>query len=193
MRLVALFAILIAAVLPLPAASGIPRGMVEDDLYRVQWVGDPQISPDGTRVAFVRTIADTAENGYRSSIWIVPVEGGEARPLTSGDHDGSPRWSPDGQTLAFLRPGRDENGPQIWLLSMGGGEATQLTDLDGGAGAPLWSPGPSAPQRRSRRAPPRRAPFIPAAGKATPGSSPGRRFAPTGKGFSIPTATPTSG
>jgi dipeptidyl aminopeptidase/acylaminoacyl peptidase len=76
-------------------------------------------------------------------LWIVPTSGGQApRRLTAGPRDLSPRWSPDGLRLAFVRPvekdGRRQ--AQIHLLAMLGGEAQAITDLPRGAGAPVWSP-----------------------------------------------------
>ncbi len=111
------------------------------DLFALKFVGDPQLSPDGTRAAFVVTTIDEGADDYRSQVWIVPVEGeGRPPPLTSGEKaDTVPRWSPDGGRLAFLstRGGK----PQLYLLDLaGGGEARKLTDLKGGAGEPVWSP-----------------------------------------------------
>src|SRR5262245_29848353 len=112
-------------------ADAAKRPMVEQDLYRFVWVADPQISPDGSRVAFVRVAIDSAADEYRTAIWITETSGGAPRALTTGPRDGQPRWSPDGRTLAFVRAGGD--GPvQIYLLPMMGGEATQLTRLKGG-------------------------------------------------------------
>ena len=121
-----------------PAAAA-PRRMVEQDLYRFVWVADPQISPDGSRVAFVRVSVYSAADEYRTSLWLVETAGGPPRPLTSGTRDTQPRWSPDGRTLAFVRAADDKPG-QIHLLPMAGGEATQLTRLKGGASTPAWSP-----------------------------------------------------
>jgi dipeptidyl aminopeptidase/acylaminoacyl peptidase len=121
---------------PAPAAR---RPMVETDLYRFVWVADPQISPDGARVAFVRVTTDSTADEYRTAIWVVEASGGAPRPLTTGSRDGQPRWSPDGRTLAFVRAA-DEKPAQIHLLPMTGGEATPLTRLKGGASSPAWSP-----------------------------------------------------
>ena len=115
------------------------RPMVEQDLYRFVWVADPQISPDGSRVAFVRVTTDSAADEYRTAIWVIETAGGPPRPLTAGARDGQPRWSPDGRTLAFVRSA-DDKPAQIFLLPMTGGEATQLTRLKGGAASPAWSP-----------------------------------------------------
>jgi dipeptidyl aminopeptidase/acylaminoacyl peptidase len=115
------------------------RHMTEQDLYRFVWVADPQISPDGSRVAFVRVTTDSAADEYRTSIWVTETSGGAPRPLTAGPRDGQPRWSPDGTMLAFTRGSEGKPG-QIHLLPMSGGEATQLTRLKGGASSPAWSP-----------------------------------------------------
>ncbi|MGH7731507.1 MAG: prolyl oligopeptidase family serine peptidase, partial [Candidatus Eiseniibacteriota bacterium] len=133
-------AVAAAAVLALVGpAHAAQRPLVETDLYRFVWVADPQISPDGSRVAFVRVTTDSSADEYRTAIWVVEAGGGAPRPLTTGPRDGQPRWSPDGRTLAFVRAPEDKPG-QIQLLPMTGGEPTQLTRLKGGASAPAWSP-----------------------------------------------------
>src|SRR5262245_22500626 len=72
------------------------RNITEKDLWDFVWIGDPQVSSDGSRVAFVRVTVNEKKEGYNTSIWSVPVAGGEApRQLTKGDHDSTPRWSPD--------------------------------------------------------------------------------------------------
>src|SRR5205085_10559229 len=78
------------------------RPLKLDDLYAIPFASDPQLSPDGRTVAFVRTQADREADEDRSTIWIVPVSGGEPRELTTGRNDLAPRWSPDGGRLAFV-------------------------------------------------------------------------------------------
>ena len=116
------------------------RPIRADDLFRIAMVSDPQVSPDGTQVAFVVTRMYRKENCYRSGIWTVPVAGGEPRPLTAGTaRDSTPRWSPDGRWLAFLST-RGGDKPQLWYLPADGGEARQLTNLPEGVEQPVWSP-----------------------------------------------------
>src|ERR1700720_436374 len=80
------------------------RSITEKDLFSFVWAGDPQISPDGSRVAFVRVTVNEKKDGYNTSIWSVPTAGGEEpHQLTKGEHDSSPRWSPDGKYLLFIR------------------------------------------------------------------------------------------
>src|SRR5213594_3200083 len=133
-----------AALLVLTASSaslgGDRRPITEVDLLQFQWIADPQISPDGRRVAFVRVSVDSKADRYDTAIWIVPTSGEERpRQLTAGPRDLAPRWSPDSRRIAFLRSG-EKGPPQIHLLSMDGGEASALTDLPRGTGAPEWSP-----------------------------------------------------
>jgi dipeptidyl aminopeptidase/acylaminoacyl peptidase len=119
------------------------RSITEKDLWQFNWIGDPQMSPDGARVAFAKVIVDKKHTGYETSIWAVSTKGGGApQRLTSGTRDSQPRWSPDGKTLAFVRAVEKDGKPQppqLYLLSMSGGEPVQLTDLPKGAGGPEWS------------------------------------------------------
>ncbi|MFN8557007.1 MAG: hypothetical protein U0531_06545 [Dehalococcoidia bacterium] len=107
-------------------------GMTAADLFRILWVADPRLSPDGRRVAFTVTRLDAEADDYRSTIWLAFVDGAAARPLTSGPgKDSAPRWSPDGTQLAFLSD-RAGGRPQVYLIDAGGGEARRLTDIPAG-------------------------------------------------------------
>ncbi len=126
--------------------------MREDDILRMQWIADPQISPDGTRIAFTCVTVDAEADEYRTNLWLqrVPAPGvSPAAPqqLTFSGRDAQPRWSPDGAALAFVRKpesgsGSDapKPGAQIHVLPLAGGEAHALTSLQGGASSPAWSP-----------------------------------------------------
>ena len=131
------------------AALGTPtaqerRLITENDILKFNWIADPQISPDGRQIAFVRVVVNESKDDYETSLWLVAASGSDGpRRLTSGIRDQSPRWSPDGHQLAFVRAidrdGRPQPG-QIYLLSLDGGEARAITDLARGAGRPVWSP-----------------------------------------------------
>ena len=120
------------------------RLITATDIFRFLWLTDPQVSPDGQRVAFTRVNVDDKGMGYETSLWSVLADGSAAPTrLSSGTHDARPRWSPDGRRLAFLRTPMKEGKPQppqIYILPLAGGEAWQLTDVPQGASAPLWSP-----------------------------------------------------
>jgi dipeptidyl aminopeptidase/acylaminoacyl peptidase len=138
------FVIFVVFVTAIAAAFAQKRNITEKDLWNFVWIGDPQVSPDGSRVAFVRVTVNDKKEGYNTSIWSVPIAGGEApRQLTKGDHDTTPRWSPDGNFLLFLRS-TEKNGkpepPQLALLPMAGGDSFVFTDLPRGAGNPVWAP-----------------------------------------------------
>ena len=120
------------------ALSAAKRPITENDLYAFKWVADPQISPDGSQVVYtLATVTDKHDN-YATALWMVPATGGAPRQITAGPRDASPRWSPDGATLAFTRAA--ETTPQIYMLNMHGGEPRALTSLSKGAANPVWSP-----------------------------------------------------
>src|SRR5205814_8889962 len=120
------------------------RAITEKDLFDFVWMGDPKISPDGSRVAFVRVTVNEKKEAYNTSIWSVPVAGGEEpHQLTKGDHDSAPRWSPDGRFLLFLRATEKDGKPepsQLSILPMSGGDSFSFTDLPKGASNPVWAP-----------------------------------------------------
>ncbi len=116
-----------------------PRPIGPEDVLRFQTVGEAQISPDGTRVAYTLHTIDRDDDTTRSAIWIVPFDGGAPAQFTSGSHrDSAPRWSPDGSQFAFLSD--REGKPQLYLMPVDGGEPRRLTNLPDGAGVPVWSP-----------------------------------------------------
>src|SRR2546427_12279450 len=115
------------------------RAISDSDLCPSRWVASPQTCPDGRQAAYVLVTVNAKREGYETSLCLVNPEG--ASPpgrLTAGPRDGAPRWSPDGSTLAFVRP--TDGRPQLYLLPLSGGEAQQLTDLPKGASAAAWSP-----------------------------------------------------
>jgi dipeptidyl aminopeptidase/acylaminoacyl peptidase len=132
-------AIALAGLVCVPRLAAQQRAISDSDLFAFRWVASPQMAPDGRRTAYVLVTVNAKHDGYETSLWLVATDGlSPPRRITSGPHDGAPRWSPDGSTLAFLRP--KDGHPQLYLLSLAGGEAQQLTDLPKGAGPAAWSP-----------------------------------------------------
>jgi len=139
------FVLLLAVTLffPISSLQAQKRNITEKDLFNFVWIGDPQISPDGSRVAFVKVTVNERKDGYNTAIWSVSSTSGETRQLTNGPRDSSPRWSPDGKYLVFVRiPEKDgrPDQPQLFMLAMAGGDPFQLTSLTRGAAQPQWSP-----------------------------------------------------
>src|SRR5262249_26213188 len=102
-----------------PALAADKRPITEMDLFKFVWIADPQISPDGSRIAFVRVWINKKADRYDTALWIVGVNGSPSWQLTAGPRDSNPRWSPDGRTLAFIRSAEKEGKPQppqIYLL-----------------------------------------------------------------------------
>ena len=137
MRLLTL-ALAAAYVVAASSVAAVARPALPEDLARLQYVGDPAISPDGTQVAYVVRIVDVTKNAYRSAIWLAAVSGTNApRQLTRGDDDSGPVWAPDGRTLAFDRAVKDQT--QIYIIALSGGEARELTHEKNGASGAVWS------------------------------------------------------
>jgi dipeptidyl aminopeptidase/acylaminoacyl peptidase len=138
------FVILVALSAASSTALGEKRNITEKDLWDFVWIGDPQVSADGSRVAFVRVTVNEKKEGYNTSIWVVSLAGGEEpHQLTKGDRDSTPRWSPDGKFLLFLRATEKDGKPeppQLAMLPMTGGDSFVFTDLPKGVGNPNWSP-----------------------------------------------------
>ncbi len=117
------------------------RPITVEDLNKIHYVEDVQLSPDGEWIAYVKVTPAPLEKSYNQNIWVVASDG-DSNPiqLTYSNKDTQPRWSPDGKYLAFTST-RNKKG-QIFILRMTqpGGEARQLTKKEHGAGNPAWSP-----------------------------------------------------
>jgi Tol biopolymer transport system component len=115
------------------------RSLKVDDLFALQDLSDPQISPDGKYVAYVVEKYNAKDDEWQRDLYMVPSSGGQPIQLTSSmKNDSRPRWSPDNKYLAFLSK-RDKK-TQVFLLNRNGGEAIQLTDVKQGVDDYSWSP-----------------------------------------------------
>ena len=118
------------------------RKIKVEDLRRFKFVSDPRINPDGSRIAFVVSVIDYEENKYRRNIWLADTDSGKLTQFTHGTwSDNNPRWSPDGEKLLFLANGREKDKKtQLYTISMSGGEAQLVADMENGVGNPEWKP-----------------------------------------------------
>ncbi|MCB9006418.1 MAG: S9 family peptidase [Ardenticatenaceae bacterium] len=118
------------------------RLITAEDLYNLELVSDPQISPDGTHIIFGVTRIERKTEKKFTNLWLVPSDGSSPpRQFTYGDHtDTHPRWSPNGRSIAFLSNRKDEKQSQIYIIPFDGGEARPVTKLEGSFAGFSWSP-----------------------------------------------------
>ena len=109
------------------------------DVFNFETARDPQISPDGRRIVYVRHFADIKTDGRYSNLWSIDSDGTDHRPLTTGNHgDSSPRWSADGGRLIYVSD--REGSPQIFVRWMDTGQTARLTNLEHPPSGIAWSP-----------------------------------------------------
>ena len=127
-----------------PQDDSLPLLQLED-VFGLELATDPQISPDGSRVVYVRNSMDILVDRQRSRLWIVGADGSDHRALTSGESGGderSPRWSPDGNRIAYVSSGTlpDDRSAQIHVRWMDSGQTARLTQLPRPPANLSWSP-----------------------------------------------------
>jgi len=123
----------LATVTPVTAA---PPPLAAADVFELQWAADPQISPDGRQVAYVRYRGDVMKDTYSGDVWIVSADGREHRPLVT--RAASPRWSPDGTRLLYTAAG--DNGTQLFVRWLDTGATAQVTRVQQKPSHIAWSP-----------------------------------------------------
>ena len=120
-------------------ATGPSRYFTGSDLFNLEWASDPQISPDGRTIAYVRQSNDIMSDKARRTIWLVDVATAQQRPLLAGSGAYfSPRWSPDGSRLAYVAA--DGGSPQLFVRWLASGESARITGLPDSPGGLAWSP-----------------------------------------------------
>jgi dipeptidyl aminopeptidase/acylaminoacyl peptidase len=111
-----------------------------EDLYRIAFVSNPQIAPDGSRIAFVVSRSNGPKDRYDTDLYLVNIDGSGLRRIANTGRDSSPAWSPDSRTIAFVRSGAKKGEhAQIFAYSIAGGSVRQLTHLKNGASGPVYS------------------------------------------------------
>jgi len=109
------------------------------DIFNIEYADDPQIAPNGGRVAYVRRWNDIMTDATRSNIWLINVDGSDHRPLLSGRADySSPRWSPDGERIAYISS--VEGSPQLYVKWLSFGDEGLVTNLTEAPSDVAWSP-----------------------------------------------------
>lgn len=122
------------------APAGPERAFTGADLFRLSGATDPQISPDGARIVYVRMAADIMTDREVPSIWLVDVASGQQTPLVAGKGaHRSPRWAPDGKRIAYVSSD-GESAPQLYVLWPETGRSVKVTGLPDSPGSLAWSP-----------------------------------------------------
>ena len=115
------------------AQTASKRALAVNDFARLRDVDDPQLSPDGERVAYTVRTTDVKTDKRSKDVWVASWRDGRERQLTfTPDNESEPRWSPDGRWLGFLSSRDvDKESAQLWMLNLAGGEAEKLTSFQG--------------------------------------------------------------
>jgi dipeptidyl aminopeptidase/acylaminoacyl peptidase len=137
-------AFLVAAAVGLAGRAAEPADtapLTAERMWEMKRLGNPALSPDG-RVSVVPVTAyDVKQDKGLTDLWLVPSDGGAARPLTTHEsNESGPAWSPDGQWIAFEARRGDDEAAQIYVIPAAGGEARRVTQVPTGASAPRWFP-----------------------------------------------------
>ena len=144
MRLALSLAVALAAAGPVvaqqqpnaPAADAPSRTFTGSDLFGLSIAADPQISPDGRTIVYVRRTGDVMTDRMQSSLWLIDVASGRQSPFaTSGS---SPRWSPDGTRIAYVAA--DGERAQLFVRWLASGASARVTSLPGDPNSLAWSP-----------------------------------------------------
>lgn len=126
-----------AAALALATPAIAQQRLSLDDYMDMETVSNPQISPDGARIVYLRGWIDKINDGRESSIWLMNADGSRRSHLADG---AAAAWSPDGTRILYTAPGRPQ-GPQIFVRWMDAeGMSTQVTRLQDAPSNPRWSP-----------------------------------------------------
>jgi len=109
------------------------------DVFDLEYAADPQVSPNGASVVYVRNFKDIMTDKNRSNLWTIDANGKNHRPLTTGmENDRLPRWSPDGKKLLYVSA--KEESSQLYLRWMDNGVEARLSNLSSSPSGLVWSP-----------------------------------------------------
>ena len=140
-KLASFFAVVAALITTTPALGQHSENnrFLPADVFELEYASDPQISPDGMRIVYVRNSMDIMSDRRRTSLWIINYDGTDNRPLAAGEANySSPRWSPDGTKLLYTA--NADGSTQLYLRWMDTGQTAKLTNLQRSPRGIVWSP-----------------------------------------------------
>jgi dipeptidyl aminopeptidase/acylaminoacyl peptidase len=121
------------------SAQNINRTFQNLDVFQLEWANDPQISPDGNQVVYVRSGYDIMKDRRQGQLWIINSDGSSHQKVTPRDvSESSPRWSPDGTRIAFTSS--SDAGSEVFVYWIAAGKLARLTQLERSPGGISWSP-----------------------------------------------------
>ena len=122
-----------------PAATPGKQPFTIERSWQIQRLGNPVVSPDGSRIVAPVTRFDMKEDKAYTDLWIWNADGSGERAFTTHvGNEGSPAFSPDGRFIAFTAQREDDKAPQLYVMPVDGGEARRLTTLATGVQSPKW-------------------------------------------------------
>jgi acylaminoacyl-peptidase len=123
-----------------PSFADMPKPAFKPlDVFDLQWAADPQVSPDGRSIAYVRTGFDIKTDKARGSVWLVGVDGKNERPLSGAPTSASPRWSPDGSRIAYIARAADGSA-QLFMYWTASGVSAPISNFPETPSSLAWSP-----------------------------------------------------
>ncbi|MDC3285266.1 S9 family peptidase [Flavobacteriaceae bacterium] len=109
------------------------------DVFSLEWVSDPQISPDASQIVYKRNGFDIMKDKSRGGLWILNIDGSSHRKLTSREvNESNARWSPDGKRIAFISS--TDEGSELYMYWVSTGQIAKLSQLEMSPGNLTWSP-----------------------------------------------------
>src|SRR5436190_5736103 len=134
-------AVVVSLALALNATAADKRPMTPLDLWAMKRLGAPALSPDGRMVVFTVQEWSVEKNKSTTNLWMVDLTGGQPRRLTTAQAtDSSPKWSPDGQRIAFVSKRGDDEASALYVIPIDGGEAEEIIEMPFALASPKWMP-----------------------------------------------------
>ncbi|HXG65840.1 MAG TPA: S9 family peptidase [Blastocatellia bacterium] len=138
-RLLAAVCLVAAVCLSQALAQEKSNRLTVSDVFNLESVSEPQISPDGKKIIYVRGFSDIMSDTRYSNLWIINFDGSDNRPLTTGNYnDSSPRWSPDGSKIAYIS--NRDGSAQIYVRWVDTGQTAKITSIQNSPSSINWSP-----------------------------------------------------